>query len=553
MHQFVGSLSTSSISIGFAEPVPHATHHTKYSNENNQLCVELQTDHSLPLWSTEDTSQGFCLCFGYQFHSKTLATKTLNLYLNQGITAVSSFREYCSILIWDKISQTLYIMTDQSGLWPIYYAKDGKGWIFSNSMKHILYNASFHPTLHTDALFELFFMGLILSPDTLIQEIQTLPLYSIITMRPTQQEAQSVAIPFINPEKTTFSETTFLDLMHEAFAPLSSDPQLGILSSGGLDSAFLIGYSAKMLGKSIQTFTTADSANSYEYTSSQLLQREHNTQPHYFFYNSPEEKISKPTTFWRLAEDSVCYLESEGVGMLSLNAALELEFARFIAPLATHSLLTGDQAVSCSSRHPVFYVLNDGLVRSQAAQTALKKAMPGAQNRFIKKHLRSYLTPQYHQEIRAVIVERITSKVRMQTTTAPYLLPFKKLTCYFQKLLHTDPFFSYRNPLRNLCLSHQLVPQEILTAKKKWMGSYFETIATPALVKEIEEYILDYPLCSHLFGPDFLPLFLSPNNYDTPVDYYRFLLTCFHLTLFEQMFIKTGSIRGKQKNVCTTS
>lgn len=250
----------------------------------------------------------------FQGHSDT---ETILYYLREhGIRSAINFKGIFAFALLDRIEQKLYLVRDHFGVKPLYYYQNEDQLIFGSELKIITNSSSYKKELDLEAMNTFLTFRYNPSPQTLFRGIKKLKPAHYLEYSFENKETSLVTYWESKPQlNTAISEKDATDkykqLLSEAVKKqLLSDVPVGLLLSGGVDSAVLGQLMSKNTNRPIQTFTIGfhgegdynELADARE--TSTLIGSEHHEvlidRKEYldFFYKSfyhTEEPIAEPT------------------------------------------------------------------------------------------------------------------------------------------------------------------------------------------------------------------------------------------------------------------
>jgi len=197
---------------------------------------------------------------GVTFHGNS-DTETILYYLKEyGIAAVNDFNGIFSFGLVDKIKQKVYLVRDHFGVKPLYYYQNGKSLIFGSEMKIIKNNPIYEKAIDTNALNTFLTFRYNPAPFTLFKDIKKLEAATYLVYH---QNGETELINYwkkpqlINQNIDEHEAITeYQRLLEQAVKrQLLSDVPVGLLLSGGLDSAVLGHLMSQHNSHPIQTFT----------------------------------------------------------------------------------------------------------------------------------------------------------------------------------------------------------------------------------------------------------------------------------------------------------
>lgn len=212
-------------------------------------------------------------------------TETILYYLAKfGIEGVKDFNGIFSLAFWDSTSGKLFLIRDPFGVKPLYYFVKNEKIIFSSEVRPI--KNLINTTLDIEALAELLKLRYNASTDTIYKEInKILPgHYLEYDLRKKNYKISPYANFIIHKKNITLNQALYQysELLEKAVKrQLLSDVEVGVLLSGGIDSALITYFAAKNYPRKIKSFTVGfeDKDDSNElidaHESADFLQTEH--------------------------------------------------------------------------------------------------------------------------------------------------------------------------------------------------------------------------------------------------------------------------------------
>ncbi|MEO7282513.1 asparagine synthase (glutamine-hydrolyzing) [Gelidibacter sp.] len=192
----------------------------------------------------------------------TSDTETIINYISKyGISSVKEFNGVFSFAILDKRKSIIYIARDPFGVKPLYFYRTENSCVFSSEIKPIL---NICPNLGIDkkVIAETLKLRYAPSPDTLFSKIEKVTPGRLITIDFSQSEVKYQTNHYASsvPKTQKISFEKALDQYEFYFEraikrQLLSDVELGVLLSGGIDSAMVAYYAQKHSIKPLKAFT----------------------------------------------------------------------------------------------------------------------------------------------------------------------------------------------------------------------------------------------------------------------------------------------------------
>jgi asparagine synthase (glutamine-hydrolysing) len=205
------------------------------------------------------------LAAGHRFRTGSDAEVIVHLYEDYGVCCVDFLRGMFGFALWDSRHRRLMLARDRFGIKPLSYAVTGEALFFGSEMKSILASGCVEREVHADAMHELFTVGFILAPHTLLRGILRLPpahylLYheGALTIQrywdlsfPTREQD----VPLRRAEE--WAEAVHAKLDESIRLHLRSDVPVGAYLSSGLDSSGVAALMSRQVAQPVPTFSVS--------------------------------------------------------------------------------------------------------------------------------------------------------------------------------------------------------------------------------------------------------------------------------------------------------
>ena len=112
---------------------------------------------------------------GHRFRTNSDVEVIVHLYEDHGVRCVDFLRGMFSFAIWDSRHRRLMLARDRFGIKPLSYATTPGGLFFGSEYKAILASGFIERQVDAGAMKELFAVGFVLAPKTLLSTIRRLP------------------------------------------------------------------------------------------------------------------------------------------------------------------------------------------------------------------------------------------------------------------------------------------------------------------------------------------------------------------------------------------
>lgn len=312
---------------------------------------------------------------GYKFKTTSDTEVIINFYLEYGENNFYRLNGIFAFAIYDENTNQVILARDHFGVKPLYYFHNNEKIIFGSEMKSILVSNDFKKEIDFSALDSLLTFRYNPSPDTLIKGIKKLKPAHYLVINGNGHIKEKHYWNY-NP-KTNFDISKhqaieeYQKLLEKSVKrQLISDVPVGLLLSGGIDSA-VIGYLMQNYSnQKIKTFSIGfEGKGDYNELddakkSAELIKSEHHsltiTKDEYlkFFLNSSyytEEPISEPTI---PALYYVSKLASENVKVVLAGQGADEPLAGYKRYMGEKILSTFPQSILLLSKLHIDKILN---------------------------------------------------------------------------------------------------------------------------------------------------------------------------------------------------
>ena len=184
------------------------------------------------------------------------------LYVSEGVAALSRLRGMFAIAIWDAPRRRLILARDRVGKKPLYVFRDGDELVFASETKAILAAIGGAAAIHPPALLDFFTFGYVAGPDAIFKGMRRLePGTALIVDEPSGTVTSERYWSW--PDGSRIDGRPEADAIDEIRGALDeavrirmrSDVPLGAFLSGGMDSAAVLALMTRHSARPIKTFT----------------------------------------------------------------------------------------------------------------------------------------------------------------------------------------------------------------------------------------------------------------------------------------------------------
>lgn len=196
---------------------------------------------------------------GHVFRTHGDTEVVLHHFLEYGPEGCRKWNGMFGVAIFDAEKRRLFLARDHFGVKPLYYFDDGKSLYFGSELKSILENPAVLRELDRDALSVFLTLRYLPSPNTLLKGIRKLPPghYLLADENGVTIHRYFDDVPQINDrlsERDILDE--YLHLLRQAVErQMVSDVPVGLMLSGGVDSAALAFFMSRASRLPVQSFS----------------------------------------------------------------------------------------------------------------------------------------------------------------------------------------------------------------------------------------------------------------------------------------------------------
>ncbi|HKV60697.1 MAG TPA: asparagine synthase (glutamine-hydrolyzing) [Candidatus Acidoferrum sp.] len=276
--------------------------HQPISTENDQVHVVLNGE----IYNYRELRAGL-VARGHLFRTSSDTEVIAHLYEEESTDCLTPLIGMFGIAVWDQQAQRLFLARDRFGKKPLFYATQGRRFLFGSEIKAILAASPELAELDPSSVAPYFRQGFVSEPRTMFRAIQKLPAAHWLTYSAGQLKLSRYWR--LNPEETepnhrpTSKVVEELDalLLDAVRCRLVSEVPLGVFLSGGLDSSTVVAYAHKAGLRPLKTFTIGfDQPDSDESPDARMVAEHFQTEHHVLPLRESEMRAHLPGTILRL-------------------------------------------------------------------------------------------------------------------------------------------------------------------------------------------------------------------------------------------------------------
>src|SRR3954453_18046339 len=225
---------------------------------------------------------------GHTFSTHSDTEVLVHLYEDRGPSFVEALRGMFAIAIWDGRNGRLVLSRDRFGIKPLYYRVAGGQVSFASELKALLRQPGFSREIDPEALESFLAFNSIPAPQTIFTEARKLPPGHMLVAERGEVTLERFSRPTPVPESEVGTESD--DVLAEELperlrdsvrAHLVSDVPVGVLLSGGVDSAALTAMAARESGYQVSPFSIGFEESSFnELDQARLVAKRYGTDHH---------------------------------------------------------------------------------------------------------------------------------------------------------------------------------------------------------------------------------------------------------------------------------
>lgn len=200
----------------------------------------------------------------YPFRSNCDTEVIIASYLKWGIDCVNKFNGMFAICLYDRETESVYLVRDRIGKKPLYYELDGENLIFASELKPIMARPGFQKRIRKEVLSRYLFQQYINAPDSVFENVYKLEPGSILEFRngkvstrkywdvgEVYHRMQEHPVTDFEQAKSELKEI----LKQSVAARMIADVPLGSFLSGGYDSSLMTAMAQEHSAEPVKTFS----------------------------------------------------------------------------------------------------------------------------------------------------------------------------------------------------------------------------------------------------------------------------------------------------------
>jgi len=225
---------------------------------------------------------------GHRFATHSDTEVLVHLYEEHGDGFVERLRGMFAIALWDGRERRLLLVRDRFGIKPLYYRLAGGSLSFASELKAMLEQPGFSREIDPEAVAAYLAFNSIPAPLTIFAEARKLPAGTLAVWRDGEltQTRYARPAPVEAAQARRRPEAALADELRETLrgsirAHLVADVPVGVLLSGGVDSAGIVALAAGEQADPVKTFSVGfEEASFDELDRARLVAERYGTEHH---------------------------------------------------------------------------------------------------------------------------------------------------------------------------------------------------------------------------------------------------------------------------------
>lgn len=227
--------------------------HQPMSNEDDSIWIVFNGE----IYNYKDL-RAILSAKGHVFRTQSDTETVIHAYEEWGIEGFSRLNGMYGLALWDRRRKELVLARDPFGVKPLYYTDQQGSFVFGSEIKAILADPNVSRSVDLAALDQFLTFSFVPSPRTMFEGIKKVPPgYALcVTSEGSRQ------VRFYQPIITTpkMSGTEWLEALQDGIEKaivrqMVADVPVGVMLSGGMDSATVAMLARKHSGQPIHSFT----------------------------------------------------------------------------------------------------------------------------------------------------------------------------------------------------------------------------------------------------------------------------------------------------------
>jgi len=231
---------------------------------------------------------------GHELRTRCDTEALVHLYEDHGVGFAERLRGMFAVAIWDAPRQRLVLARDPYGIKPLYYRHVGGELRFASELRALP-----RGEIDLDALEAFLAFNSIPAPYSIFRDVRKLPAGHVLVWERGEVSLERYARPgpAVGDDVRTGDEAELVEELRARLgdsvqAHLLSDVPVGVLLSGGVDSAALAAFAAQASAEPVHTFTIGFAERSFdERADARLVAERYGTKHHELLVRPDPEQL----------------------------------------------------------------------------------------------------------------------------------------------------------------------------------------------------------------------------------------------------------------------
>jgi asparagine synthase (glutamine-hydrolysing) len=207
----------------------------------------------------------------YPFTTQSDTEVLIAAFSTWGIDCLNKLDGIFAFSLWDKETQTLWLVRDRLGVKPLYLFKKDNIFAFASEMRSFIDSGLIMPTVNSKGLNHYLAFHSVSSDSAILNDVTELAPGTYLKITATSQEYITYWTPMNSPLKTNLKRDeinikVFKLLNKAVHKRMMSDVPLAAYLSGGIDSSAIVALMSLGSDQPINTFTLGFTENEFDET-----------------------------------------------------------------------------------------------------------------------------------------------------------------------------------------------------------------------------------------------------------------------------------------------
>jgi asparagine synthase (glutamine-hydrolysing) len=269
--------------------------HQPAANEEGNICVVLNGE----IYNHREL-RALLQQNGHRFNSLSDTEVIVHAYEEWGAQSFARLDGMFGLAIWDSTKRVLTIVRDRIGIKPLYYTHTSGVFAFASEAKAILAAGLIEtPTVNSSAVTHLLEVGYLLSPMSMLKEVDMLPPASFLTFIDNAVRITSYWKPPVYDSKAPPVEAIREAVKNCVVAQtVTSDIPVAAFLSGGLDTSTVVAFASRARPEGLKTFCMGFGENTDEFEDAKLVAQQFGTDHHELLIDASQGMKLFPKMIW---------------------------------------------------------------------------------------------------------------------------------------------------------------------------------------------------------------------------------------------------------------